>query len=66
MCVCVCVCVLEVTNDVIACFLKILVTSFSKTKKKMSAMATGTPITPLKLIKCNEKIQTVSHNVCML
>ena len=24
-------------------------------KEKMGAMATGTPITPLKLIKCNEK-----------
>ena len=32
----------------------------------MGAMATGMPITPLKLIKFNEKMQTVSNNVCML
>ena len=33
---------------------------------KTGATATGMPITTLKLIKFNEKMQTVSNNVCML
>ena len=56
---------LSFSKNVLESTLIIQITNNNQLLTKMDAMATGMPITPLKLIKFNEKMQTVSNNVCM-